>query len=83
MERKLSEFSESDKPLTHESGQFKDPVSHLCPASAVVLSWGLTLEAVGSKSLMTNIFVAEFTKFSGNILGKIQLQTSVKTTMNK
>ena len=42
--------------------QFKDPVSHLCLAGAVVASWSLTQEVVGSNPLMTNIFVTEFSE---------------------
>ena len=31
-----------DKSLKHELDQFKDPVSHMCLAGAVVASWSLT-----------------------------------------
>ena len=46
--------------------QFKDPASHRCLTGAVVASWSLTQEVVGSShfTVMTNIFVTEF---SGNI----------------
>ena len=39
--------------------QFKDPVSHVCLASAVVASWSFTQEVAGSSpfTVMTNIFV--------------------------
>ena len=41
-------------------GQFKDPVSYMCLADAVVASWSLTQEVAGSSpfAIMTNIFVA-------------------------
>ena len=37
--------------------QFKDPVSHMCIAGAVVTSWSLTQEVAGSSffTVMTNI----------------------------
>ena len=55
--------------------QFKDPVSHLCLAGAVVASWSLTQEVAGSSPLtvMTNIFVTEFAEFREKHLGKTQL----------
>ena len=39
-------------------GQFKDPVSHMCVADAVVASWSLIQEIAGSNpfTVMTNIF---------------------------
>ena len=45
--------------------QFKDPVSHVCLAGAVVASWSLTQEVVGliPFTVMTNIFVTEFAEF--------------------
>ena len=45
--------------------QFKDPVSHMCLAGAVVASWSLTQEMAGSNlfTVMTNIFVTEFSEF--------------------
>ena len=50
-------------------GQFKDPVSHMCIAGAVVASWSLMQEIAGSSpfTVMTNIFVTEFTELSENI----------------
>ena len=38
--------------------QFKDPVSHMCLAGAVVASWSLTQEVAGSNpfTVLTNIF---------------------------
>ena len=45
---------------------FKDPVSHMCLAGAMVASWSLTQEMAGSNpfTVMTNIFVTEFTEIS-------------------
>ena len=45
--------------------QFKDPVSHMCLAGAVVACWSLTQEKAGSSpfAVMTNIFVTEFSEF--------------------
>ena len=53
--------------------QFKDPVSHMCLAGAVVASWSLTQEVVGSNvfTAMTNIFVTEFAEISENIQEKL------------
>ena len=50
-------------------GQFKDPVSHMCLAGAVVASWSLRQEMTGSSlfTVMTNIFVTEFNEFRENI----------------
>ena len=69
MVRKFSEFMGSDKLLKHEWGQFKDPVSHMCLAGNVVVSWPLTQEVAGLSpfTVMTNIFVIEFAGFSENI----------------
>ena len=36
--------------------QFKDPVSPMCLAGAVVASWSLTQEVAGSSLLMADIF---------------------------
>ena len=49
--------------------QFKDPVSHMCLVGAVVASWSLTQEVAGLSpfTLMTNIFVTEFSDFTENI----------------
>ena len=49
--------------------QFYDPVSHLFLAGAAVSSWFLTQEVAGSSpfTVMTNIFVTEFSEFSENI----------------
>ena len=52
--------------------QFKDPVSHMCLAGTVAASWFLTQEVAGSSpfTVMTNIFVSEFSEFS-ETFGKI------------
>ena len=43
--------------------QFKDPVSHMCLAGAVVASWSLTQEIAGSSPFtVTNIFFTEFSE---------------------
>ena len=49
--------------------QFKDLVSHMCLAGAVVASWSPTQEVAGLSpfTVMTNIFVTEFAEFSENI----------------
>ena len=49
--------------------QFQDPVSHMCLAGSVVASWSLTQEMAGSSpfTVMTNIFVTEFSEFTENI----------------
>ena len=53
--------------------QFKDPVSDMCLAGAVVASWSLMLEVAGSSpfTVMTNILVTEFAEFSENIQEKL------------
>ena len=54
---KFSEFRETDKSLKHGLSQYKDPVSHMCLAGAVVASCSLTQEVTGSSpfTAMTNI----------------------------
>ena len=52
--------------------QFKDPVSHMCLAGAVVASWSLTprggwVAGLIPFTVMTNIFVTEFREFIENI----------------
>ena len=59
--------------------QFKDYVSHMCLAGAAVASWSLTQEMAGLNpftvmtnifsliTVMTNIFVTEFSEFNENI----------------
>ena len=54
----------SGNMLNHGSmcwDQFKDPVSHMCLAGALVASWSLTQEVAGSSpfTVMTNTFVTE------------------------
>ena len=46
--------------------QFKDPVSHMCLSGTVVVPWSFTQEVAGSShfTVMTNIFVTEFSEFS-------------------
>ena len=54
--------------------KIKDPVSHMCLTGAVVASWSLTqeVEVLNLFTVMTNIFVTEFSEFSENIQGKIK-----------
>ena len=49
--------------------QFKDPVSHMCLAGAVVAFWSLTQEVAGLSpfTVMRIIFVSEFAEISENI----------------
>ena len=49
--------------------QFKDPVSYMFLAGAVVASWSLIQEVTGSSpfTVKTNIFVTEFAEFRENI----------------
>ena len=46
----------------------KDPVSHMCLAGTAVASWSLTQEVASLTpfTVMTNIFVNEFSEFSEN-----------------
>ena len=55
--------------LSTNKVKFKDPVSHMCLAGALVASWSLTQEVAGLSlfTVMTNIFVTEFAEFSENI----------------
>ena len=46
-------------------GQFEDPVSHMCLAGAVLASWSLTQEVVGSNSLF---YVTYFTNSVDSVL---------------
>ena len=61
--RTFIKFRESDKSLKHE---FKDPVSHVYIAGAVVASWSLTQKVAGLSpfTVMTNTFVTQFAEFS-------------------
>ena len=45
---------------------FKDPISHMCLAGAVVASWPLTQEVASSStfSVMTIFFVTKFAEFN-------------------
>ena len=49
--------------------QFKDPVFHMCLAGTVVATWSLTQKITSSSpsTVMTNIFVTEFSRFRENI----------------
>ena len=49
--------------------QFKDPATHICLAGSVVASWSLMqgMACLNPFTLMTNIFVTEFSEFSENI----------------
>ena len=49
--------------------QFKDSVSHTCLTGTVVASWSITQETAGLNpfTVMTNIFVTEFSEFNENI----------------
>ena len=53
--------------------QFKDPVSHICLAGAVVASWSVTQEVASLYpfTVVTNIFVTGLSEFSKNIYGKL------------
>ena len=56
--------------------QFKDPISHVCLAGAVVACQFLTQEVAGSQLralLMSIFFVTEFSEFSEKHLGKTPL----------
>ena len=57
--------------------QFKDLVSHMCLAGIVVASWSVTQDVTGLSpfTIMTNIFVSEFSEFSKNDLGKTLLNS--------
>ena len=47
--------------------KFKDPISHMCLAGAVVACWSLTQEVAGLSPFNVIIF---FTEFSEKHLGK-------------
>ena len=49
--------------------KFKDHVSNICLAGAVVASWSLTQEVGGLNpfTVMTNTFVTEFAELSENV----------------
>ena len=53
-------------------------VSYICLADAMVESWSVTQEAVGSSpfTVLTNIFVTEFAELRENIHVKTQLLRS-------
>ena len=60
---KFSEFRESHKSLEHELTQFKDPVSDMCLAGAVIKE----MSNSNPFSVMTNIFVTIFSEFNESI----------------
>ena len=43
----FSKFRKSDNCGSMNWSQFKDPISHMCLAGAVVASWSLTQEVAG------------------------------------
>ena len=49
MDQEFTKFGECDKSLKHvrHRAQFKDPVSHMCLAGAVVTCLSLTQEVAG------------------------------------
>ena len=49
--------------------QFKDPISHMCLAGAMVPPWSLPQEVADSNPfiVMTNIFFSEFSEANENI----------------
>ena len=49
--------------------QFKDPVSHMCLADAVIASWSVTQEVAGSNpvNVLSNLSVTEFSEFNEHI----------------
>ena len=53
-------------------GQFKDPLSHLCLASAVVASWSLILETIGLNLFNDNYLSLNLAN-STKTLGEIQM----------
>ena len=57
MEHKFSELREIDKAQKHAL-KFKDHISHMSLAGAIIASWSLTQEVAGSNYFaeMTNIF---------------------------
>ena len=50
-----------------------DPVSHMCLVGTMVASWSLTQEGAGLSpfTVMTNIFVTEFSEFIETIQRKL------------
>ena len=56
--------------INHSSmncADFKDLVSHVCLAGAVVASWSLTWEVEGSSPFDDKFFFTEFAEFNENI----------------
>ena len=50
-------------------GQFKDSVFQMCLAGTLITSWSLTQQVASLSpfTVMTNIFVTEFSEFRENI----------------
>ena len=62
--------------------QFKDPISHMCLAGAVVACQFLTQEVAGWQVrvlLMTIFFVTEFVEYSEKHLGKTPINDQLRT----
>ena len=61
--------------------QFKDSVSHICLAGAVVASWSLTEEVAGLSpfTVMTNIFVTSLQVQQGHSMKFSPLAQYLKT----
>ena len=61
-------------------GKFKDPVSYVCLACAVVVSWSLTQEMAGSNpfTLIPNSFSYRIQRIQWKHLGKTQLRCFVE-----
>ena len=80
MEFSLNRTANSRKLINHWSmswAQFKDTVSPMCIAGAVVASWTPTQEVARWQvqvlfTVMTNIFVTEFSEFGENIQEKLE-----------
>ena len=72
----FSEFMESDKLLKHELGSvLRSCLSHVscwhCGSIMVSYTRGGWVGGLNPFTLMTNIFVTEFSEFSENIYGKL------------
>ena len=59
--------------------EFKDPVSHVCLAGAMVASWSLTQEVAGLNTFTVMTIVTEF---SENILAKTPIHLKVMSDIN-
>ena len=86
MEHEFSEFRESNKSLNWS--QFKDPISHMCFAGAVIASWALMQEVAASSpfTVITNIFRKKLhllSLFCSNVTTKIKTTKSIITLRNE